>query len=402
MTDSLERLLHRCHRDELASLAAVLRVDASAFGLGDLARVLASTLRRVGSHDAANMVLRRGEGRPYEEVLADAAGAKDVSPGRVEEVELLVLRRHFAERWGRLGDAARVDLWSKLGLGGEPPRAGEDAVEAAGEALGRGFGYRVTRVLDGLSGNFGRFALLGCLINPVGCALTPVMALIGPLMLLTLMRPKKDLVVRAILEVARLRQAVLHRVTVGVVGSPSTGKDAAIKALFGIDTGNISPVAGSTREVNIQRLPGATALYVVNTPGLGDVVEKVTEEARQVLDHIDVYLYLVNAEGGVQARELADYQRCVKTGKPVLAVVNKVDVLRPRDKDRYLADARAKLGAAEEDFLPVAFDPLPELSPHPIGLQAVHDWIARHLAELGKDPAELPPLPTVTDVPAPA
>ena len=154
----------------------------------------------------------------------------------------------------------------------------------------------------------------------------------------------------------------------------------------------MSPIAGSTKEVAIQRVPGATALYLVNTPGMGDVVERVTEEARQVLDHIDVFLYLVNAEGGVQAREKADYARCVASGKPVLAVVNKIDVLRPRDKDKFLADARQKLGASEDDFVAAAFDPLPELSPTPINREAVRDWLVKKLVTLGKDPAELPPL----------
>jgi GTP-binding protein EngB required for normal cell division len=199
-----------------------------------------------------------------------------------------------------------------------------------------------------------------------------------------------------VLEVARLRQVVLHRVTIGVVGSPSTGKDAAIKALFGIDTGNVSPIAGSTKEVAIQRLPTSTALYVVNTPGMGDVVERVTEEARQVLDHIDVFLYIVNAEGGVQQRELEDYRRCLSRGRPVLVLVNKIDVLREHDREAYLADARAKLGAPPEDFQPVAVDPLPQLSPVPIGLDAVHAWLRLHLTELGKDPDELPPLPVPT------
>jgi tRNA U34 5-carboxymethylaminomethyl modifying GTPase MnmE/TrmE len=220
-----------------------------------------------------------------------------------------------------------------------------------------------------------------------------------PWALWALLRPPPEKRVEMVVEVARLRQVVKRRVTIGVVGSPSSGKDSAIKALFGIDTGNISPVAGSTREVSIQRLPGATALFVVNTPGMGDVVEAVTEEARQVLDHIDLYLYVVNAEGGVQAREKADQGRCVATGKPVLTVVNKVDVLRPRDKDRYLEDARAKLGVEPQNFAAVAFDPLPQLAPGPINLGFVHDWLRTQLEALGKDPEELPPLPTPSPPP---
>jgi GTPase Era involved in 16S rRNA processing len=191
------------------------------------------------------------------------------------------------------------------------------------------------------------------------------------------------------LEVTRLRQQLLHRVTVGVVGSPSCGKDAAIMALFGVDTGNIDPVAGATKSVEITRLPGATALYIVNTPGLGDVMESVTEEARQVLDHIDLYVYIVNAQGGVQARELADYSACRATRRPVLAVINKVDTLRDSDKERYLADAQQKLGAPPADFLSAAFDPLPQLADAPIGVKEVHRWLHEHLIEAGKAPEDL-------------
>ncbi|MFZ5478355.1 MAG: GTPase [Myxococcota bacterium] len=391
--DPLVELLHRCHRDELLPLARLLRVNPTGLGLGDLARVLAQTLRRAGSHGLGNIVFRKGEGRPYRDILADVARERGIECHDLAETELAVLRAWFAARWEKLDGDARAELWARLELPGPAPAAGSEALASAESRIGPGFGYRISRAFGGAPTTAVLTTIGGILMHPVGCLFRPFFAIAAPALIWWQLRPDHELVVAAVLEVARLRQAVLHRVTIGVVGSPSTGKDAAVRALFGFDSGNISPIAGSTKEVSIQRLPGATALYVVNTPGLGDVVERVTEEARQVLDHIDVYLYVVNAEGGVQARELADYRACVATGKPVLACVNKIDVLRPRDKDRYLADARQKLGAAEEDFVPVAFDPLPELSPGPIGLEAVHAWLARKLLELGKDPAELPALP---------
>lgn len=391
--EPLERLLHRAHRDELYPLAKLLRVNPEGFGLGDLARVLAAQVRRVGSHGLGNVFLRRGEGRPYADLLADAAKARGITPGTVEETELALAHAWFADRWEAASAEERARVWTEMGLGEAPPRAADEAVGLARRVLGRSFDYAMTGVTHVMTTPAGWMAFGAVFLHPAGCLLRPFMPVLLPYLAWRNLKPSPEYVGAVLLEVARIRQRVLHRVTVGVVGSPSTGKDAAIKALFGIDTGNVSPIAGSTKEVAIQRLPGATALFVVNTPGLGDVVERVTEEARQVLDHIDLYLYIVNAEGGVQARELADYQRCVATGKPVLALVNKIDVLRPRDKDRYLADARAKLGAPAEDFLPVAVDPLPQLSPGPIGLEEVHAWISRTLAALGKDPAELPPLP---------
>lgn len=391
--DPLERLLHRAHRDELLPLARLLRVNPEGLGLGDLARVLAQQVRRVGSHGLTNILLRKGDGKPYGEVLADAARTAGVTPAGLEVTELALAHAWFAARWDAATPEERARAWADMGLAEAPPAASAEAVGLARERLGRSFDYALTGVRHVIDTPAGLLALGALFMHPAGCLLRPFVPFLLPYIAWRKLRPAPEYVGAVLFEVARIRQRVVHRVTIGVVGSPSTGKDAAIKALFGIDTGNISPVAGSTKEVAIQRLPGSTALFVVNTPGMGDVMERVTEEARQVLDHIDLYLYIVNAEGGVQARELADYRRCLATGKPVLALVNKVDVLRPRDKDRYLADARQKLGAPETAFLPVAFDPLPQLAPGPIGLDAVHTWMSAALEALGKDPDELPPLP---------
>ncbi len=392
-TDSLEELLHRCHRAELEVLARLLKVATPGLGLSDLVRVLAAALCRMGSHEIRN-ALRGGKGLPYPEVLAGVAARFGIEPGTTLEMEQGIVRAHFKDQWSRLDPASRTRFWKDLGLDAPAPDDGTGALAAARSRFGGGLDYAITQTVEVVRTPTGTLALLLLNLSPIGCLFRVVAAPLIPFFLWWKLRPEPERLLAAVIEVARLRQIVLHRVTIGVVGSPSTGKDAGIKALFGIDSGNISPIAGSTKEVAIQRLPGSTALYVVNTPGMGDVVERVTEEARQVLDHIDVFLYVVNAEGGVQARELADYQRCRASGKPVLAVVNKVDVLRPKDRDTYLADARKKLGAPEEDFLAAAFDPLPQLAPGPIGMEAVHAWLTSHLAELGKNPGELPPLPT--------
>ena len=392
--DPLEALLHRAHAVELRPLAFLLKVNPDQLGLGDLARVLALQVRRVGSHGLGNILLRKGEGKPYAEILADAARARGQTPGGEESTELALAHDWFQQKWTRATPEERNSLWVTMGLGGSPPVLASDAVALARSRLGRSFDYALTGATDNVTHPLGLFAIAAMMFTPMGCLLRIFLPIALPILAWRNLKPSPEYIGAVLLEVARIRQRVLHRVTIGVVGSPSTGKDAGIRALFGIDTGNVSPIAGSTKEVAIQRLPNSTALFLVNTPGMGDVMESVTEEARQVLDHIDLYLYLVNAEGGVQARELADYQRCVATGKPVLAIVNKVDVLRPRDKDKYLADARAKLGAPEDAFLAVAFDPLPQLAPGPIGLDAVHGWLAARLTELGKDPSELPPLPS--------
>ena len=270
----------------------------------------------------------------------------------------------------------RAALASALGLDELPPEPPSVTTLTVRGRLGELVPWQTGVMV--LGGSIARAMLL--LLGPLG----------GPLLLLWLGRPQDKNLLPAVLEVARLRRLVRYRITVGVVGSPSCGKDAAIRAIFGIDSGNINPIAGSTTKVAITRLPDATALFVVNTPGMGDVVASVTEEARQVLDHIDVYVYVINAQGGVQARELEDYRRCLATGRPVLVVVNKIDTLRPADRERYLSDARDKLQAPPEDFLDAAFDPLPQLSESPLGVDGVRSWLTATLEGMGKRRSELP------------
>jgi GTP-binding protein EngB required for normal cell division len=365
----LEDLLRKCHRPEVLPLAKALGVNPSGLGHGQLARVVARTLRRRGGNDLLNLVLRKGEGPPYPQLLAELARRCKVAPGAdLAGTELALTEWWLRAQWAVMAPEARDQVWRQLRI--EPPAPPEGA--AALETLHRSVPEK-------------RMAYAA---TTAAAAVLRFVPMSGCFLLYWVARPKDDVLLPAILEIARLRQAVVHRITVGLVGSPSSGKDAANRALFGIDKGNVNPIAGSTKEVEITRLPNATALFVVNTPGLGDVVERVTEEARQVIDHIDLFVYLVNAQGGVQAREKADYAMCRASGRPVLVVLNKVDTLREADRQRMLDDTRAKLGAT--DVVAAAFDPLPALADAPIGLDAVRGWIRERLAEAGKDPSELP------------
>ncbi len=390
--DPLEQLLAKAHRDELVPMAELLGVTHDGVGVGLVAQNCARVTRRLATHGVANAALRGGEGPPYAQVLA-GLGSPGALAGAFEEAELDVVRATAASAWPKLRGADREALWRNLGLGDEPvPSDGAEAMKRAEARLGRvHFGYRITtaKLPPGSTAAVTAFAVLS--MTPIGCVLRPLMLPLFPLMAWYAFRPDTARLRHAVMHVARLRQAVTRRITVGFVGSPSTGKDAGIRALFGLDSGNISPVAGSTTKVSIQRVPGATALYVVNTPGLGDVVESVTDEAKQVLGHIDVYVYVVNANGSVQEREQADYQACVASGKPVLAVVNKVDTIgSDAELSALLAHAQVALGAPDHAFLPVAFDPLPQLAEAPIGLDAVRSWLRERLLELGKEPEEIP------------
>jgi small GTP-binding protein len=379
----LKELLDKCTREELEPLAQHRRIPDEKVGLKDLSLAIDQNLRRQGGHVVGNLV--RAEGPPWRDILRDIAEELRLpSSGSVEELEAAIVRAQLEKTWDELPPYLRSRLWLQFGDPTElPPEEGATFALEVHNKLGPTkftFKSAASMALKVAGGGLG--ALLARPLVPF--------FLIGGVIKMT--GPKMAILIPAALHIASLRLMVKHRITVGFVGSPSSGKDAAIKALFGVDTGNVSPIAGSTKEVQVLEVQDATALFLVNTPGMGDVVESVTEEARQVMAHIDVFIYVLNAEGGVQRRELMDYGYCLKSGKPTMVCLNKMDLIRPRDKDRYVEDARRKLHSPRV-MTECAFDPHPRIFPEPLGVDEVQAWLTQTLTWLGKDPSELPWMP---------
>lgn len=339
-------VLRRAHRRELLPLAAALRVRDRGQGRDQLASELERTLRATGSADLANLLWRRGQPPRWESVLSDLSRSLRLPPGlSPREIEAAVAARREAERADeRLPPTALLVLWT----------------------LSR------------------PFALL---VGPLA----------GLALWIWLGRPREDLLIPAVAELHALRQRVEGRLTIALMGSPSAGKDAAMKAIFDVDTGNVSPVAGSTRSVGIYERADEPGLCLVNTPGLGDVDAALTDETRGVLAQVDLTLYLINAQGGVRQRERDEFGRVRASGRPCLVVLNKLDTLRPDDRDRMLADVRAKLAIPADSerlgLLGAAFDPLPQLAGAPIGVGPVRAWVRATLERQGHRTAWLDALP---------
>jgi tRNA U34 5-carboxymethylaminomethyl modifying GTPase MnmE/TrmE len=188
-----------------------------------------------------------------------------------------------------------------------------------------------------------------------------------------------------IVQVARLRREVHKRIIIGFVGSPSAGKDSALKALLGIDTDNINPVAGSTDVVEIYDIDRTEKrLFAINSPGLRDVRDEVSHEASRALRLIDIYVYILNAEGGLQAPELADFDLCRAAGRRTLLLLNKIDCIREKDRSRYIADLKGRL-SSDVNVIACAMDPLPSLAMEPIGIDEARLELASHLAKEAKN-----------------
>ena len=187
-------------------------------------------------------------------------------------------------------------------------------------------------------------------------------------------------------ELARseVEAALRQQLVVAFLGPASSGKDAAIRALFGLDFGQVDPIPGSTDRVRLAPLDAAGHVVIAKAPGFGDLRQDVEARARALLDHVDVSIYLVNAEGGATIDEKRDLDAIRALGRPVLVCLNKIDLIRPHEKERFVAATLAQLEVDPEDAVVTAFDPLPQLADGPIGVDAVIRWLHRTLDAEGK------------------
>jgi GTP-binding protein Era len=171
--------------------------------------------------------------------------------------------------------------------------------------------------------------------------------------------------------------------TIAFLGTAASGKTSGIKALFGINMGDIGPIPGSTRNVKVVEI--SKNIYLADAPGFGDIRKEVSQKAKDICDAVDIFIYVINCEGGFKVQEKEDYQKILSFKRKVLVLFNKVDLLRPNDKEMFLEDQRKKMGVDPKDFIPVAFDPHPLIASEPINLEAVQDWLAKTLESEGKD-----------------
>ncbi len=195
-----------------------------------------------------------------------------------------------------------------------------------------------------------------------------------------------DKLVAARWEIAadEVQTALKQTLTVAFLGSASSGKDSAIRALFGIDFGQIDPIPGSTREVRVSALDEDRRVLIVNAPGFGDLRDEVEKEARAVLDQVDIAIYVLNCDGGATIDERRDLDAIRALGRPTLVCLNKIDLIRLDQREQFVATTLAQLAVDKADAMVCAFDPLPALSEHPIGVQPVVDWIHKNLEAEGK------------------
>lgn len=124
---------------------------------------------------------------------------------------------------------------------------------------------------------------------------------------------------------------------IAVVGRPNVGKSTLVNALVAEKISIVTPKPQTTRHSILGILSRENSqLVFVDTPGLHDPGKQLmnrtmVKSASASLAGADLALLVVEAKGWRRGDDFA-WERLCSSGVPALLVVNKLDLIRPRDK----------------------------------------------------------------------
>jgi small GTP-binding protein len=369
---------------------------------------ISNYLRQMGSNDVATL-LRGGEGVSYDEIVLDVGEklkAKVKKSYSIDENEAQILLKMFEDALERMTDEEKRSILMSMGVNEFTIPFGPLGVAVVQNLL-RQFGgfstYRVTVIVANmmsrsLLGSGLSFATNAALTRTVGTLLGPVGWIATGLWLaLDLAGPAFRKTVPAVIHVALLRTILVNRITIGVVGDGSAGKDALIQAVFGINS-QIDPIAGSTETALTYPLNKQGNAFVVNYPGFNDYREGVGKYTDDYLYHTDVFVMVVDINRGISGTDIRILRNLEKYDRKILICLNKVDLVRSEadlKKLKKAAEDRLKGPNVDERMIDAAFDPDPRLGKRVSGVRYVYDRIREKIEEEGKlvDAENFPPPP---------
>lgn len=364
----------------------------------DKAKKIAHYFREMGSNDIATFI--RGEPVEYDEIVYDV-GKKikaEVSQNKSAfENEEKIIKKIFADTLDKMSDEEKKELFKNMGVTSEDIQWNMPGMTLTTQVLLKKFGgfgiYKISLIVAnaiarqilgrGLSLATNAMIARGISVftGPIGWILT------GIWLLIDIAGPAYKKTMPSVIYIAALRLMLLYRINIGVVGDGSTGKDAMIKSVFNIDTGNISPIAGSTFTKEIYDL--GSGAYLTNFPGFNDYRPEVDKELDDYIRHMDAFILLVDITRGVTKTDIKIFENIKSFGKPTLVCLNKIDIARPEKVNELIMAAKMRISA--EIIYETAFDPDTRVwKDGPINCEKVYKWVCQQIERDGKDSSSIP------------
>ena len=154
---------------------------------------------------------------------------------------------------------------------------------------------------------------------------------------------------------AQFKIVVGDKRTVAIVGPANAGKSTLYNQLVRApaDRALVSPVPGTTRQ---NQAADAGLFSVVDTPGadaVGKVGEDEKERALAAAANADFLVVMFDAGPGIRRSEQDLYREFAALEKPMLVVLNKIDLVR-RDEKKVVERAALNLGLEPDQIVPIS------------------------------------------------
>lgn len=152
-------------------------------------------------------------------------------------------------------------------------------------------------------------------------------------------------------------------ISIAVIGRPNVGKSSLVNVLLGQERVIVSNIPGTTRDaINTHFVKDGTKYTLIDTAGMRrkakidmPVERYSVMRSLRAIDRADVVLMVINAEEGIteQDKKIAGYAH--ESGKGVVLVVNKWDLIEKDDKTslRFTEDLRDEIGFLQ--YAPVLY-----------------------------------------------
>lgn len=400
LEEIIARTMMAC-RPDIEPLMEYLKMEKMAINadVEDQSKKIARYFREMGSNDLAT-ALRGAEPVEYDEIVYDVGAklkAKVKYGDSAFENEKKIIEKVFADTLDKMSVEEKKELFESMGITATDipwKKAGLELTQLLLRKYGGFAIYKMTLIVTnaiakfifkrGLSLATNAMLMRGLSIftGPIGWSFT------GLWLLIDIAGPAYRKTVPSVIYTAALRQMLLYRINIGVVGDGSTGKDSMLKSVFNIDTGRISPVAGSTSSMEIYPL-GKSGAYLSNFPGFNDYRQDVNQELDDYINHMDVFILIVDISRGVSQTDINIFNKVNSFGKPIAICLNKIDMPRnQREKEELIKTAKIKIKA--DRFIETAFDPDDRIPNNgPIGIKEVYEWVCEKIEQDGKDSSSI-------------
>jgi GTP-binding protein len=148
-----------------------------------------------------------------------------------------------------------------------------------------------------------------------------------------------------------------------IIGRPNVGKSSLVNAILNEERVIVSDVAGTTRDsVDLPFKYHDEDFIVIDTAGMrkkGKVYENIEKysllRSMKAIDRSDVCVIVINAEEGIieHDKHIAGY--AIESGKAVVLVVNKWDVIEDKDSEMKKWKELIKYDFAFLSYAPIVF-----------------------------------------------